>query len=102
MAYMLSAQLAAVRLDVLAGFVSADSYVQASGTASANANGYATIGAIIAEADAASAAHGSTVSDDADRAIQQVLKDILDNAANNAGYVEASAADCPTPVFPAL
>jgi hypothetical protein len=102
MAYMLSAQLAAVHLDVLAGYVSAGALVQAAGTASANANGYATIGAIIAEANAALGVDGSTPDGDPNRATQEVLKNILDRAANNAGYVEAGPADCPAPSFPVL
>ena len=52
MAYMLSAQLAAMKLNVLNGFVDGAAVIYAPGTNSANAAGFAKVSDVIAEADA--------------------------------------------------
>ena len=85
MANMLSAQLAAMALNVEAGFVSADALVWAPGTASPT--GFATIGDLIEEADAALAADGVTLDGDPNRDHQTALKNALDNGNNNRNFV---------------
>lgn len=95
MAYMLSVQLAAMKLDVLEGppkFVDGDSLIYAPGTQSAILNGsdFATVNQIIAEADAALAADGFTPAGDPNRAYQELLKDVLDDANNNLNFVQAT------------
>lgn len=90
MAYMLSAQLAAMKLNVHNGFVSASALIYAPGTTSANALGFASVGAVMAEADAALAANGLTLAGDAQRAYQEALKNALDNANNNWTFVQAA------------
>ncbi len=93
-AYMLSAQLAALALNELVGYVDGGELILAEGSVSANAAGFATVDDIIAEADAALA--------DAtpDRAYQLVLSGIVDAANNNRTFVQSGPAACPTPVFP--
>jgi len=95
MSYQLSAMLAAMRLNVLNGFVNGNALIFAPGTNSANAAGIATVNAIIAEADAALAADGYTPSGDPNRTYQEALKDALDNANNNLSFVQTSPTPCP-------
>jgi hypothetical protein len=89
MAYMLSAQLAAMTQNVNNGNVWATSIVYAPGTGSANSLGYATIGALINEANALLAANGYTVASGADRTAQEAVKTALDRANNNLNFVQA-------------
>lgn len=89
MAYMLSAQLAAMALDVHNGLVSGSALVYAPGAPSANAAGFTTVSALMADADASLAAHGSTPSGDPNRAAQASLKDALDAANNNLSFAQA-------------
>ncbi|MGQ0521277.1 MAG: SdrD B-like domain-containing protein [Actinomycetota bacterium] len=99
-AYMLSAQLAAMALDVHFGLVDPDALILAVGSASANPAGFATVADIVAEADAALAADGTTPAGDPDRALQKTLSDILDAANSNRTFVQSGPDDCPTPEFP--
>ena len=101
MAYMLSAHLAAMALNVHHGFVDGAALVYAPDATAANAAGFATVNAIIAEADAALAANKLTVSGDPDRAYQEMLKDVLDAANNNQNFLQNDPALCPpVPVLP--
>ena len=93
MANMLSAQLAAMELNVEAGFVNPGSLIYAPGAASANALGYATVGAVMAEAAAELCAHGYTPAGNAFRSYQESLKNALDKANNNLNFVQATP--CP-------
>ena len=88
MAYMLSAQLAAMELNVEAGLVSGSALVYAPGATSANALGFTTITALMAEANTELGLHGSTLSGSAYRAYQEALKNALDNANNNTTFVQ--------------
>lgn len=99
MAYMLSAQLAAMALNVHNGFVDGAALVHAPDTTSANAAGFATIDALLAEASAELGLHPTALPGDAWRAYQEALKDALDNANNNLTFVQPDASACPTPVF---
>jgi hypothetical protein len=80
MAYMLSAQLAAMELNVLSGGVSATCFVSTS-------QGPMQIGAVMAAADAALAQDGYTPTGDAHRALQTFLKNVLDAANNNLNWL---------------
>ena len=93
MAYMLSAQLAAMTQNVNNGNVSAGSLVYAPGTGSANPLGYATIGDLIDEANALLAANSYTVGAGADRDAQEAVKTAIDRANNNYNFVQSSP--CP-------
>jgi hypothetical protein len=100
MAYMLSAQLAAMELNVFNGLVDGTKLIYAPGTTSANANGFATVNAVMAEANSELGLHGSTLDGSPYRAYQEALKNALDKANNNLNFVQPTPATCPTPVFP--
>lgn len=93
MSYMLSAQLSAMALNVYNGFVSGGALIYAPGTTSANALGFATVNAIIAEANAELGVHGTAYAGDAWRSYQEALKNALDNANNNNTFVQPTP--CP-------
>jgi hypothetical protein len=100
MAYMLSAQLAAMTLNVQHNFVDGNALIYAPGTNVANANGFATVSAVMAEANAELGLHGYTPSGDPARAHQEALKNALDNANNNKNFVQPGPSSCPDPLFP--
>jgi len=93
MAYMLSAQLAAMELNVLNGKVSGDALIYAPGATSANSLGFATVNAVMAEANAELGLHGATAAGSPYRDYQEALKNALDNANNNMTFVQAQP--CP-------
>lgn len=93
-AYMLSAQLAALALNELVGYVDGGELILAEGSASANAAGFASVDDIIAEANTALAAATP------DRTNQLLLSGIIDAANNNRTFVQSGPAVCPAPVFP--
>jgi hypothetical protein len=93
MAYMLSAQLAAMELNVRSGKVSGAALIYAPGTASANALGFATVNSVMAEANADLGANPTTVKAGALRSHQEALKIALDKGNNNLNFVQSSA--CP-------
>jgi hypothetical protein len=93
MAYMLSAQLAAMELNVEAGFVSGSALIYAPGTTSANSLGFATVNAVMTEANATLCANGLVLSGNPERTHQEALKNALDNANNNTSFVQGTP--CP-------
>ena len=97
MAYALSAELAALKLDILNGFVDGTQMVRALGPNSANALGYASINALLAEADAELAQHGKTLVGSPFRAYQEVLKDLLAEVNQSKKVVVQPAPSCPAP-----
>jgi len=82
MAYMLSAQLAAMELNVEAGFVSGSALVYLPCT------GFISVSDLMAAANAALAADGYTPAGDPNRAYQECLKNALDKANNNMNFVQ--------------
>ena len=93
MANMLSAQLAAMELNVLNGKVNGGALIYAPGTMSANALGYATVSAVMAEANTELGLHGTAYAADAWRGYQEALKNALDKANNNWTFVQPTP--CP-------
>jgi len=89
MAYMLSAQLAAMELNVLNGKVNGGSYIYAPGTTSANGFGFATVSAVMAEANTELGLHGLVLSGSPYRSHQEALKNALDKANNNLNFVQS-------------
>ena len=92
MAYMLSAQLAGMELNVFCGKVDRDALIYAPGTTSASATGFASVQAIMDEANAELGlpGHGDTTAGTPGaefRAYQEALKDALDRANNNLTFV---------------
>jgi hypothetical protein len=94
MAYMLSAQLAAMELNVEATVVNGNALIYAPGTTSANSAGFAKVNAVMAEANATLCANGVVLDGNPERAHQEAVKNALDNANNNKNFVQAS---CATP-----
>jgi len=88
MSYMLSAQLTAMELNVFNGKVSGAALVYAPGTLSANALGFATVNALMAEANAELALHGLVLAGSPYRTYQEALKNALDSANNNKTFVQ--------------
>ena len=75
----------------------------APGTTSANALGFASVNAVMTEANTELGLHADTTSGsalDAFRSYQEALKNALDRANNNLNFLQAGPGSCPTPVFP--
>jgi hypothetical protein len=92
MANMLSAQLAAMELNVASGRVSEASLVYApcliGVTGGANAAGFISIGALMDLAETSLCANGYTPAGSPDRAYQECLKNALDQANNNLNFIQ--------------
>jgi hypothetical protein len=84
-------------LNVHNGLVSGSALVYAPGTTSANAAGFATVSALMAEANAELGAHPTAPDGAAWRAYQTALKTALDDANNNRTFVQGDASTCPAP-----
>jgi hypothetical protein len=95
MAYMLSAQLAAMELNVLNGNVTGSSIVYVPGLPG-YPTGFLTVNQLMTAADTELGLHGNTTSGtpgDVSRAYQEALKNGLDRGNNNLNFVQATA--CP-------
>ncbi len=88
MAYDLSGQLAAMKLNVLNGKVVGSALISALGASSANASGFATVNAVMAEANIELGVHGLTKAGNAFRAYQAALRDALFNANGNTTFIQ--------------
>jgi hypothetical protein len=82
---MLSAQLAAMKLNVLHGFVSGSSLVYAPGV---GATDFITIDALMAAANTSLGLDQNTPAGDANRAYQEKIKNALDAANNDTSFVK--------------
>ncbi len=83
MAYMLSAQLAAMQLNVEAGIVSGGSLVW-------DGSGFISITNLMAAANTSLGLYPNTVASGANRAAQEALKNALDKANNNLNFVQTT------------
>jgi hypothetical protein len=92
MAYMLSAQLAAMELNVLNGKVNGSSIVYAPGTGTGG--DFKTVCTLMGLANTELGLHGSVLSGNTNRAYQEALKNALDRANNDQNFVQGSAAQC--------
>jgi hypothetical protein len=92
MAYMLSVQMAAMELNVYNGNVAGGALIYAPGAQGA-VNGFLTVNALMAEANAELGLHNVTMSGSPFRAYQESLKNALDDGNNNKNFVQATA--CP-------
>ena len=77
-----------MELNVYNGFVTGGALICAPGTISANALGYASVNAVMAEAYAALGSDGLTPAGDPNRAYQEALKKALDKANNTYTFVQ--------------
>jgi hypothetical protein len=104
MAYMLSAQLATMELNVRHGIVNGTALIYAPGTASANALGFATVNDVMAEGNALLGSLGGNVTVGASslRTSEEAVKTALDRGNNNLNFVQSGPSACPTPVFPSV
>ncbi len=89
MAYMLSAQLAAMELNVARGFVDGTSLVYAPAAQGASLAGLITINGLMADANTSLGLHPNTTSAGTDRTYQEGLKNALDAANNNLNFVQS-------------
>jgi hypothetical protein len=90
MAYALSAQLAAMKLNVSNAKVNGAALIYAPGTTSANAKGFATVNAVTAEANVELGIHGLTKSGSSFRRYQASLQSALVKANGNVTFVQAT------------
>ncbi|MEO6252596.1 MAG: T9SS type A sorting domain-containing protein [Ferruginibacter sp.] len=89
MAYMLSAQMAAMKLNMRCAGVSGTMIIYAPGTGSANAFGFASVGSVMTEADNLLSTNGSIPDDGSPlRILATALKDALDKGDNNLNFVQ--------------
>lgn len=96
MAYMLSAQLAAMELNVESGQVANSSIVYAPGcgdTALNSTGNFITVNNLMTTANAQLCLNGTTFDGDPNRPIQECLKNALDNGNNNRNFVQATACE---------
>src|SRR4030095_16323903 len=91
MAYMLSAQLAAMELNVLNGKVNGSAIVYAPGTGGSD---FKSICTLMGLANTELGAHASVLSGRPYRAYQEALKTALDRANNDLNFVQGSAGQC--------
>ena len=99
MAIMLSVQMAATVLNIRNGFVNSGAIVYAPGTNSADGNGFASLSALITEANTSLATNASVLSDNPERAHQEALKNAFDAANNNLNFLQAGPSTCTAPAF---
>ncbi len=88
MAHMLSVQMAAMYLNVYNGAGERGALVYTPGTQSANAAGFATVNALLTEANTELAVHGVVLAGDPNRTYQEALKNAFDKANNNTTFVQ--------------
>jgi hypothetical protein len=88
MAYMLSAQLATMELNVANGKVDGGALIDAPGTESANELGFATVSDVMKGANEELGEHHTALSGEAWRSYQQTLKSALENANSNYTFVQ--------------
>jgi hypothetical protein len=99
MSYMLSAQLAAMELNVRSASVDGTAIIYAPGTVSGGVLGFASVNAVMAEANALLGSNGSVLTGNSLRPLAEALKNALDQANNNNNFVQV-AGSCPLPTFP--
>jgi hypothetical protein len=95
MANMLSAQLAAMELNVLHGFVNGSALVyapalSACGTAGLSSLGFISVNDVMTAANQSLFDHPLTKAGSPDRACQEALKNALDDANNNKNFTQSS------------
>jgi len=95
MANMLSAQLAAMKLNVLHGFVNGSALIyapalSACGTAGLSSLGFISINDLMTAANQSLFDHPNTPAGNPDRACQETLKNALDDANNNKNFTQSS------------
>jgi hypothetical protein len=95
MANMLSAELSAMKLNVLHGFVNGTALIYAPGLSACGMNGgspagFISINDLMSAANQSLAGHPLTQDGSPDRSCQEALKNALDDANNNKNFVQSS------------
>lgn len=104
MAYMLSAQLAAMKLNVLNNFVDGSSMLYTGPAPSGctvsglNPAGFISVDDLMSAANASLGTYNLTPSSHPQRPCQEFMKDVLDAANNNKNFVQLTP--CPLPACP--
>jgi hypothetical protein len=94
MAYMLSAQLATMELNVRHGFVDPNALVHTGGCGNTGFDGsFITVGDLMAAANDSLCAHPVTKTAGPDRTYQECLKNALDDANNNKNFTQSTPCD---------
>jgi len=88
--YQLSAYLAVMKLNIVHGFVNGNALIHADGAQSANAAGFATVNAILAEVNSELGLHGTATAINPWCAYQLALISVLDQANGNQSFVQSS------------
>lgn len=99
MSYMLSAQLAAMKLNVAYGGQNGDALIYAPGVPGANPYGLVSVDGLMTAADAYLADHPSVPAGDPARTLGETLKNALDAANNNMNFAIWITAVPPIPSF---
>ena len=99
MAYMLSAQLAAMELNVFNGMVAGTALVYAPGVTGANGAGFITVNDLMTAANTELGLHGSTKAGSPFRSYQQTLMNALNQANQDTSTVYVQSSPC-TFTFP--
>lgn len=102
MSYMLSAQLAAMELNVEAGNVNGGSFVFAGANPTGcgvpvNQAGFISVNTLMSDSNSELCADGSTPAGDPQRACQEFKKNALDRANNNLNFVQPTPCAFTTP-----
>jgi hypothetical protein len=90
MSYMLSVQMATMQLNVGNSLVVGSALIYAPGTDSANSAGFATVDALLKEANIELGLHGLVTAGSPFRDYQEALKNAFDKANNNLTFVQAT------------
>ena len=88
MACMLSVHTASMNLNVIHGFVDEDALIYAEGTGLENGYGFATVRAVLDQANFMLGLHGTADPQDPWRAEMEALKTALSTANNNTGFFQ--------------
>jgi hypothetical protein len=96
MAYMLSAQLAAMELNVAHTSAIGSELIWVGGTI----NAFMTVNQVMTLANASLQANAITVPSGTARSYQEMLKSALDAGNNNVNFVQPDPTKCPAPAFP--
>lgn len=91
MAYMLSAQLSAMALNVASNNVSGGAMIFAPGVPGANPSGFASVATVMSAATTSLQSNPLTLAGSPYRASQELIKNALDRANNNLTFVQPSA-----------
>jgi hypothetical protein len=89
MSYMLSAHLASMKLNVLKGIIDGTKLIYAPGTSSANAAGFASVNAVMMEANVMLCSNAVIDANSVVRSRAESVKNALENGNNNNNFIQS-------------